>query len=364
LIRVAILGGGHIGLALAALLGAREGCEVRLWGRSLPREGELRIDLRSPPAVAGSLYARADVMLCDAPDTAVADADAVVLAVPVHVRDALLASLSSVLQACRLLLIWEGCGRLAETVEAIGLSRPAIVGLQRSPLLCRAGPASRTSTGLRGRRTVHLLGARSAVVAATLRSGDRAQARRALHGLLPFRLNFAPDYACVRLSPGNPLIHPARLFACASAASPPGRRGKRFYADWDDAASQVLLALHGELARLRDARGLPRSHLRTLADAARPWTPAALTRATRAATTLRTVRLPLSAAGPSGRAPVWNVAHRFFAEDIGEGLATILADAEAAGVAMPTAAAIVQWYRELLATAGTDGASGQGGLAC
>ncbi len=352
MIRVGILGGGHIGLALAALLGAREGCRVGMWGRSLPQHGHLRVDAWAAATASAPARrcARAEVQACDAPEAAIAGADVVVLAVPAHVRAALLRPLVPALADCRLLLAWEGSGRLAETVDALGLQRPTIVGLQRSPLLCRATPAPQAQTdAARSRRTVRILGVRDSVVAACLRRSDIAHARRVLRALLPLRLRFAPDYACVRLSPGNPLTHPARLYACAATPLRAGTRGTRFYADWDDAASQVLLALHGELARLRDARGLPRSHLRTLADAARPWTPAALTRFTREATALRAVRLPLSPVEEGIGMSRWEIAHRFFAEDIGEGLATILADADAAGVAMPTASAIVQWYRGLAA---------------
>lgn len=60
----------------------------------------------------------------------------------------------------------------------------------------------------------------------------------------------------------------------------------------------------------------------------------------------------------------WNTDHRFFAEDIGEGLATILADADAAGVAMPTASAIVGWYRGLVAGSGAPAADASGAASC
>lgn len=367
MIRVGILGGGHIGLALAALLGAREECRVRMWGRSLPQCESLRIDAwaAATASMPAHLCARAEVQACDAPEAAVAGADLVVLAVPTHLRAALLRPLVPALADCRLLLAWEGSGRLAETVDALDLRQPAIVGLQRSPLLCRAAPAPQARAGAtRNRRTVRILGVRDSVIAACLRRRDTAYAQRVLRAVLPVRLRFATDYACVRLSPGNPLTHPARLYACASAELRVGARGTRFYADWDDAASRILLALHGELARLRDARGLPRRHLRTLADATRPWTPAALTRITREATALREVRLPLGPVEEGSGMSRWNTAHRFFAEDIGEGLATILADADAAGVAMPTASAIVRWYRSLVAGPAALAADATGAASC
>lgn len=367
MIRVGILGGGHIGLALAALLGAREDCRVRMWGRSVPQSASLRIDAwaSATASMPAHLCARAEVQACDTPEAAIADADLVVLAVPAHARSALLRPLAPALADCRLLLVWEGSGRLAETVDALDPRPSAIVGLQRSPLLCRAAPAPQAQAGaVRGRRTVRILGVRDSVVAACLRGSDTAYARRVLRALLPVRLQFAPDYACVRLSPGNPLTHPARLYACASARMRAGGRGTRFYADWDDAASRALLALHGELAGLRDARGLSRRHLRTLTDATRPWTPAALTRITREATALREVRLPLCPVEQGGGMSRWNTDHRFFAEDIGEGLATILADADAAGVAMPTASAIVGWYRGLVAGSGASAADASGAASC
>lgn len=338
MIRVAILGSGPVGQALAAFIGVQPHCDVRLWGRSLGRPGRLSIDAVGTGTVGTDkvVHARGLAIATATAHEAVRDAEVVVLAMPTHVHASVLTPLASALDRCALLLAWEGTGRVPETLRALGLRGPAIAGLQRSPVLCRLR---------RHRREVEILGVRSRVVAAALDRGDTAAVRRLFAALLPFRFDFAPDYACATLSPGNPLIHPARIFRCVPSRLR-GGRGRRLYADWDDAASETLLALHGELARLRDARGLPRRYLRTLRDGSSPMTADALTRATREARTLARVRLPLLET-PEG--PVWDVTHRFFREDIGEGLETILAIATETGVSMPVATSIRDWYHALVA---------------
>lgn len=264
--------------------------------------------------------------------------DVVILAVPTNVRHTLIAPVAASLDACPLLLAWEGAGRLRQSMRALGIAQPMIVGLQRSPILCRTQ---------RALRSVEILGVRSEVVAATIAAEDTADAQRAMKALLPFRFAFAPNYDCVTLSPGNPLIHPARLYRCDLARLRPGGRGGRFYADWDDRASATLLALHSELARLRDALRLPAEFVHTMADAPTPPSPSQTTCDIRAARSLAGIRLPLSI-GAQGYG--WNLQHRFFREDIGEGLAGILEIARSAGVAMPTAQAIEHWHADLRAS--------------
>jgi hypothetical protein len=188
---------------------------------------------------------------------------------------------------------------------------------------------------------------RSQVVAATIDPGDSAVAAPLMSRIFPFRFVFAPGYACVSLSPGNPLIHPARLYTYGLRNSRSVRKSARFYADWDDRASETLFALHQEVARLRDTLHLPVRFVRTLADDCQPFSPAALTRQIRAVRELDEIKIPMRRR--PGNTLTMDQTHRFFREDIGEGLAYILAIALKANVAMPTAQAIYRWYKTGLA---------------
>lgn len=325
MIRIGILGGGHVGHALAALLGAQPGLSVRIWGRSLRKPAHLTLRACGP---AGTIAVGAAISERSA-RRAVDGADIVVVTVPTHVRHAILSSVASDLGACMVLVAWEGTGRFADSLRELRIHAPAAAGLQRSPLVCRIR---------RRGRSVEILGVRSSVVAATVDAGDRARVQRLLSRLLPFPLAWARDYRCVSLSPGNQLIHPARLYACAGSGQRPRAR-TRFYADWDHAASRTLLALHHEVAALRDRLRLPRAFVRTLADRMPPLSAGDVTREIRRQRQLREILLPMR----GGRL---DRSHRFFLEDIGHGLAYLLERGRDAGVNMPTAEAIERWYLE------------------
>lgn len=224
---------------------------------------------------------------------------------------------------------WEGMGSFSESLHELNIKGPAAVGLQRSPVICR----------LRRRyQAVDILGLRSQVVAATVQPEDIRRAKPLLECVFPFSFCFAPNYACVSLSPGNPLIHPARLYSFAHGVKI--KQGTRFYAHWDDLASKHLLALHYEFSHLRSALGLPAKFMRTLVDRG-PISPSDVTQQIRAEHRLDEVMLPLLHIRGISQL---DTDHRFFCEDIGEGLAYILRCARSIGITMTTAEAIHRWY--------------------
>jgi hypothetical protein len=326
-IRITVIGGGNVGHALGSLLGSRPEFCVSLWARRLRRP--LRLALRA--FGSGGTYALGVVWAEPSLDKAVDGADVVVLAIPAHVRHQVLTRIAGLLRNCTLLLAWEGMGRFTESLCELGISGPVPVGLQRSPLICRTRQLW---------RSVEILGVRSQVVAATPDPADRPCAKSLLNAIFPFCFLFAPSYTCVALSPGNPLIHAARIYSFGRS-----RKAKqafaRFYADWDDDASTTLLVLHGELANLRDALGIPARFVSTLTDGVAPPSALEVTRDIRSEHRLAEVMVP----GRIGSNGVeLDQTHRFLREDIGEGLSYILSIAEKNGVEMPMAKAIHRWY--------------------
>ncbi|UVK35719.1 NAD/NADP octopine/nopaline dehydrogenase family protein (plasmid) [Mesorhizobium sp. AR10] len=327
MVKVAIIGSGSVGHTLAAILGARPELDVALWGRRWERaqSRELMCFGENGTYAIGVATVENDL------GTAVRNADMIVLAVPTPARHDILGEIADRIANCALLLSWEGTGRFAQSL--IDLKIHAVsAGLQRSPIICRIRqPGS----------SVELIGVRNSVVAAAVNPAHNARARVLLSALLPFHFVMAPEFEYVSVSPGNPLIHPARLFSSQCATPPRPACNDRFYADWDDGASKVLLALHKELAALRDAANLSRKFIRTLVDRRPTPSPSELTREIRDERRLSEVRLPCIL---DGEGTALDRSHRFFREDIGEGLSYIVELARNRGVAMPNCEAIVRWY--------------------
>ena len=329
MIRVAILGSGNVGHALGAFLGSRSELDVVLWGRRLPRRAALTLRCFG---VKGT-YALGTVLAEPMLSRAISGAEVVILALPAHVRDRILAQVCGRLRDAALLVAWEGLGRFSESLREHRVDGPIAVGLQRSPLLCRTH---------RRWQSVELHGVRRQVVAATLEPADKLCAKAILDEVFPFHFTLAPSYVCVSLSTGNPLIHPARLYSFAQSGAAV-RRSIRFYADWTDEASKTLLALHSEVAQLRAALRLPRKYVDTLADHRPSLSLAEITQSIRSEPRLARILFPVR---------MWrnrlelDYRHRFFREDIGEGLAYMVSIAHKAGVEMPMASTIHAWYRE------------------
>ena len=302
---------------------------MTLWGRRWSATEELTISVYGSEGVYAIGTAVAEPSLARAAE----GADIALIAVPVDARRRVMEEAADALNECALLVAWEGMGWFREHLQELGLKRPLAVGLQRSPILCRV-----RSIG----RAVEVFGTRSEVVAAPTEPAHRVRAKRFLSAVLPFRVAIAPSYVCVSLSPSNPLIHPARLYSSGRQGFDLAR-GTRFYADWDDAASEILLALHADVALLRDALRLPKIYLRTLADQ-RDVRPAAITKLHRGLVgAMAELQLPVHR---DARGATLDREHRFFREDIGEGLGYMLHLAGEAGVVMPTAQAVFRWYEE------------------
>jgi hypothetical protein len=100
--------------------------------------------------------------------------------------------------------------------------------------------------------------------------------------------------------------------------------------------------LHREIKTLRKALQLSDRFVRTLADRTSQPTPQELTAEIRSEVRLGDVSVPM---GRSGGRYSFDWDHRFFREDIGEGLSYIVTLAKRANIRMPTAEAIVNWYR-------------------
>jgi opine dehydrogenase len=263
---------------------------------------------------------------------AIRDADVVVLTVPTHGRRRILERAKRQLNQCSLLITWEGTGWFREDLVELGIGSPMAVGLQRSPLMSRIRQLG---------EKVEILGVRSEVVAAATRQEDRQSAGTLLTAILPFKIAMAPSYACVSVSPGNPLIHPARLYGWQIRGEPLPDAGLSFYGDWEDVSSMVLIEMHRELAGLRESLRLPKRFLKTLVDRQVVQTPRQVTHDIVSETCLHEIRVPIR---QTRRGLALDRRHRFFREDIGQGLAHILDIARQAGVSMPLAAAIHRWY--------------------
>lgn len=297
-----------------------------IWGRSIQQSATVGILAKGASKYYSVGAARAEPSITHA----VRGADLVICTVPAHVRHCLLKRIRKQLDACVLLLMWEGMGRFMESLHELGIRPQIAAGLQRSPLLCRI---------IKPFRSVEIFGVRSQVVAAPADPDSLGRIQGIASEVLPFQLTFVPDYNYVAFSPSNPLIHPARIYSRALHGAFVPREA--LYGDWDDHASTILLSLHSELALLRGSLGLSPLWLPTLIDRSTRPSPAQITHETRSAGALRSIAFPVRETAYGVRLD-W--AHRFFQEDIGEGLMHIRRAARACCLRLAVTEEICRWY--------------------
>ncbi|MDJ0629991.1 MAG: NAD/NADP octopine/nopaline dehydrogenase family protein [Rhodobacter sp.] len=330
MIRVSILGFGNIGHAVCALLGRLPTLDVTVWGRSIASRQEVDVVGLSQGRVACAGRASKEPDLRAATQAA----EVIIVATPAYAAWSIAERALRHARSCKLLVVWEGTGQSVRRFGE-GLSPGfSIAGLQRSPIIAQ----------IAGRdKSVEIHGIRSRVVAALLRGrgADRENTARAmLQSLIPCQFVFAPDYDCVTLSPGNPMIHTARLYRLGEMVEEGAGLPASFYTDWDDRSSVLLLKLHGELTKVRDRMGISDRFVTTLLDRPQSPQPREITREIRAETVLG--KIPAPVLGPAGAARL-DGAHRFFRDDIAEGLPAITALARRTGIRTPMMDKIIAW---------------------
>ena len=139
----------------------------------------------------------------------------------------------------------------------------------------------------------------------------------------------------------NPILHPSRLYALfglqTKVTSP---RKLYFYADWNDAASEVLVACDEELQSVRLAYGL--TCRESILEHYESKTIRELTEKIKNIEALSKITVPC----------VWkngvlapDVSHRYFQEDVSYGLSLIRALAKCKGVATPHIDEVYSWAK-------------------
>ena len=332
-ITVTILGFGPIGHALCALLGQKPGIRTVVWHRSGKNRRDITITglTGKTPACSGTAHIEPDL------ETACKTADVIVMAMPSFASASLLPDVVRFVRSCSLILAWEGTGWSLPAARTQVPPGQTVAGLQKSPIVARV---------IEREEKVEFLGVRTAVVAGLLQGTDpdKDKARTILEALLPCRFNIAPSYDHITVSPGNPVFHPARIFSHAQSIGPRGLQPASFYGGWTDSASECLLALHGELVEIRNRLTLQTASISTLLDRSPKPDARQITRETSTPEQLHFLPIPVKTVGDTMQ---WDIGHRFFTEDIGEGLVAISRTGAHAGVETPATDAIIAWHDSL-----------------
>ena len=150
------------------------------------------------------------------------------------------------------------------------------------------------------------------------------------------------NYLCVTLTPSNPVLHTARLYSMLKDGDAPP--DKFFYAEWNDAASEILFKLDDEVQAI--CRALKETDLRSVRSLKVHYesdTVSALTKKIRGIPSLSKILSPLKET-PQGLRPDFD--NRYFKCDFEYGLDILLQFAETLNLDSPTMREVMAWYRQ------------------
>lgn len=330
--KICIIGGGNVGTALAVMASSFGQAEVVML-TSAPgrwRQDITLIDSISGERTQGRLaYATSDCA------QAVNGCDMVLVAQPSFLVANTLKTLAIHLKAPAMIGIIPGTGGAEYMARELLRNGHTLFGVDRVPCIARISEYG---------GTVKASYKQSVRICAVPAKGT-AQAGRLLARLLPVKCVPIENYLTITLTPSNPILHTARLFALcknhgeAAWAVPP-----LFYQDWDDAASELLLQCDEELQRLCGAlSGIPLDviPLRVHYEAD---TVQAMTRKLRSLPALKGIPCPVERVA-DGYA--LDLSSRYFVEDFPYGLCILKGFAAICGVPVPHMDLILRWYENI-----------------
>ena len=318
--RVAVIGAGNVGHALAAHLTLR-GVDVRLYNRSPARLEDIR---RSGGiTVTGALEGVASVpTLTTDMAEAVADADVVVVTLPTPALPAYAAALAESTDDGQ--VIWLDPGHSG---GALYLSAEIRRRRGGEPLICQLSTASHGSR-MAGPATVGVFALTAASMAA-LPSRHLDECHRRVDALLPGQFSKAASVLELDLQNVNAVLHPAQMVCSASWIEATGGDFRIYREGTGPATARLMEAVDSERMALAAALGVP---TRSLVDA---LATAGYTSAEAAGT--GSVYLALQAGDRiSGVKAPPALDHRYLHEDVGWGLVQWINLAKVAGVPTPT----------------------------
>lgn len=159
------------------------------------------------------------------------------------------------------------------------------------------------------------------------------------------------NYLVVCLTPSNPILHTARLYSmfkdCSAQSIIP--RQIKFYAEWTDLASQVMIDMDKELdnvCRVYESAGIDMSSFINIRNHYESQTVKAMTDKICSIKAFTDILSPLKKM-TDGTGYVLDLSSRYFTEDFMYGLVNIKDYACACDVATPAIDAVLSWYAHI-----------------
>lgn len=196
-------------------------------------------------------------------------------------------------------------------------------------------------------KSVYALSHKSEIAVAAIPQAKTPDIAQMLGKLLKMPCKALNNYLAVTLTPSNPILHTARLYAMFHNYAPGIYYPKNFlfYAEWDRLSSETLLQCDAELQDLCNALPLQLSEVVSLKIHYESDTAEKMTQKISHIPAFQGIPSPMCET-PYGFRP--DFSSRYFLEDFPYGLCIIKSFCQIAGIDCPAINRVLQWYAQFM----------------
>lgn len=332
--RICVCGGGNMGHAIAAILGAKEDLHVDVltrnpnqWDESVVAEIEYRSIVVGTPNI-----------ITNDPSKVIPYADLVFITVPAFGRAQLLNRIKPYLKANTWVGCFPGSGGFSWIAKSILDEDINIFGLQRVPYISRI---------IEYGKSVNITGIKKELFVASIPASKIYELSAILEEVFDLPVKPLHNYLEVTLSNSNPILHPSRLYSLFHDYYPGKFWDEKilFYEDWDVFSSEILLKCDEEIQAIRDVLPMDMSGIKSLKEHYESEDEIAITKKLSSITAFKGIPTDMIKTH-EGYIP--NLNSRYFTEDIPFGLIILKGMAELVRIETPTIDMILEWSQQLI----------------
>lgn len=330
---VCICGGGSLGHVIAGYLGAKGACVNILTRR--PGEWSKELAVTTPE---GNILRSTPALVTDNPATAVENAGIVLLCLPGYaIKDTLETIAPHVKEGTFVGSVFSSTGFFFEAMKIFGDNIP-LWGFQRVPFIARTKEYGKSA---------NLLGYKNSYSIAVENCKNKETFRSTIEKLFDRPVSLLKSHYEASFTNSNPILHPSRLYSLFANWDKDVYYDRQFlfYEEWDNQASENLVALDNELFMVLDKLPVTPGYLSPILEYYESKDTDALTKKINSIESFKGILAPMVNNG-QGWQP--DISSRYFQEDFHYGLRYIYETAHRLNLNVPVTDRIYNWGAALI----------------
>lgn len=329
---VTIIGGGNIGTLMAAEL-AHGGYTVTVYtSKAACWQNRIEVfDAEENFIIEGSISCiTADI------EQAAKHADLFYVTVPAQMFSDVAQELLPYVKEGQYIGIVPGSGGAEFAFKPLLEKGCVLFGLQRVHSIARVKECG---------KSVYMLGRKKRLEVGSIPRGRSMEIAEMLEDMFHMESEALPNYLAVTLTPSNSILHTTRLYTMLKnyGREKVYERNYLFYEEWDDAASEMLIACDAELQTLCDRIPMDLDAVKSLCEYYESNTPHDMTAKIRGIEAFKGLLSPMERVGDKW---VPDFKSRYFTTDFAYGLKVIKELCKLYAVKNENITKVWDWYRE------------------